>query len=102
MHEYNASREIPYLYFVRYLHIAGVRINYPLKIEIMEKKNAGMANKCEVPVEKTPKKSGGCCSCEADFQNEVNHLVDEVDGYNKHDHEKKKEELRDTFGKNVR
>lgn len=42
---------------------------------------------------------GGCCSCEADFQKEIHHLVDGVEGYTKKEHDKKKKELDETFSK---
>lgn len=38
-----------------------------------------------------------CCSCEADFEKEIDELVDGVDGYTKEDREKKEEEVRDAF-----
>ncbi len=43
------------------------------------------------------KKNPTCCSCEADFENEVKGLVNEVDGYGKTDHEKKAAEVKAAF-----
>lgn len=46
---------------------------------------------------KDQEKKGGCCSCEQDFRNEVNELVNEVDGYTHKDHEEKKKEVKAAF-----
>ncbi len=48
------------------------------------------------------KKNPTCCSCEADFENEVKELVDEVEGYTKADHTKKAEEVKAAFKSSVK
>lgn len=48
---------------------------------------------------KKRKKIDSCESCEADFMNEVNYLVDNVEGYTEEDRRKKQNELEDAFRK---
>ncbi|WP_203583398.1 hypothetical protein [Paludibacter sp. 221] len=40
-----------------------------------------------------------CTPCEAEFLEETQKLVDEVEGYNKKDHDAKKREVEAAFGK---
>jgi len=49
-------------------------------------------------MEKKIKVEESCCACEADFKKEVESLVDEVEGYDKNDHDKKRREVNDAFG----
>lgn len=44
-------------------------------------------------------KNNTCTPCEQNFRDEVDHLVDEVKGYTKKDHEQKKKEVDEAFGK---
>ena len=44
-------------------------------------------------------KNNTCPPCEQNFRDEVDHLVDEVKGYTKKDHEQKKKEVDEAFGK---
>lgn len=48
-------------------------------------------------MEKDTKKTATCCSCEADFKNEVDELVDNVEGYSPEDHHKKQSEVKAAF-----
>lgn len=48
---------------------------------------------------KVMEKGKKCCSCEADFKNEIKELVNEVDGYTKEDHAKKQAEVKAAFAK---
>lgn len=43
------------------------------------------------------KKTGGCCSCEADFEKQVKKSVDQVENYTEKDHEKKEAEVEAAF-----
>ena len=64
----------------------------------MEKKNAGKATAKKSTQVKQSSDNATCCSCNADFKNEMNELVDNVEGYTKTDHNKKEQELREAFG----
>ena len=44
-------------------------------------------------------KNNTCTPCEQNFRDEVDHLVVEVKGYTKKDHEQKKKEVDEAFGK---
>lgn len=46
---------------------------------------------------KDEKKSGGCCSCEADFEKQVKKSVDQVENYTEKDREKKEAEVEAAF-----
>ena len=48
-------------------------------------------------MEKKTKKNESCCSCNADFKNEMNELVDNVEGYTKEEKKKKQEEVKAAF-----
>ena len=50
-----------------------------------EKKNAG--------------KSGCCDACEADFERNIENIVDEVKGYTGKDHDRKRREVEAAYGK---
>lgn len=39
----------------------------------------------------------GCGQCTEDLKQEVNQLIENVDGYTKEDHREKEEEVRDAF-----
>lgn len=43
------------------------------------------------------KKSSGCCSCDADFKEEIKHLENEAQAPSKAEHEKRNEELNAAF-----
>lgn len=69
----------------------------------MEKKNVKPTT-CKAPAAPKSKKvevkkQSTCCSCEAGFKSEVDSLVNEVEGYGKAQHDRKREELNDAFGR---
>lgn len=71
----------------------------------MENKNSKPVS-CEAPKpadkkakDEMNKQGGSCCSCEADFKNEIDQLVDEVEGYGRNDRKMKQEEIEEAFGK---
>lgn len=46
---------------------------------------------------KDEKNTGGCCSCEKDFEQQMKKTVDEVENYTEKDHEKKEAEVEAAF-----
>lgn len=48
-------------------------------------------------MEEKKEKSGGCCSCEADFRQEVKSLEDQAKAPTKAEHDEKRDELDAAF-----